>query len=164
MQRWGLLLGTNQISNCGAALVIDGVDVFRLRSSETDNQILVDFDIYGQDRTRLARVAKNQVVYAAEGYATSATSSSCEVTGPSGEVLARVEKVAPGWLKINGIFWSHGLGFPSQMSTCRSMIFHHKREMYQVETEKEWYSVLRKVEFRAFDSRRSLLQNLNSHI
>ena len=108
MHRWGLLLGTNQISNCGAALIIDGVDVFRLRSSETDSQLLVDFDIHGQDGTRLIRVAKNQIVYAAPGYAVSATAASCEVTAPSGEIVAKVVRLAPTWLKLNGIFWSHG--------------------------------------------------------
>ena len=108
MQRWVLQLGTNQISNCGAALIIDGVDVFRLRSSETDSQILVDFDIYGQDGARLARVAKNQVVFAAPGYTSSATATSCEVTAPSGEIVAKVVRLAPNWLKLNGVFWSHG--------------------------------------------------------
>ena len=108
MHHWGMILGTNQMSNCGAALIIDGIDVFRLRSGETNDQFLVDFDIHGQDGSRLVRIAKNQVVHTAPGYTVTVTADACEVKSPSDEVVAKVVRLNNSWLKINGVFWSNG--------------------------------------------------------
>lgn len=48
-----ILLGTNVIKDCQAVLIIDGVEVFRLRDRAGDGQLVVDFEIRNQKNEKL---------------------------------------------------------------------------------------------------------------
>src|SRR6267143_337766 len=62
-----VILGNNEITNCDAALVIEGEEVFRIREEEND-ALMIDCDIRDQDSNRIAKIARNSVVFAADGF------------------------------------------------------------------------------------------------
>ena len=104
-----VLLGNNTISNCEAALVVNGTEVFRLRSRGNDGQLVVDFDMRGPDGDRLAKVAKNNVVHAADGYDVVHAARESSVThSESGTTIARVEEIDHETVRITGEFWVDG--------------------------------------------------------
>ena len=53
-----IILGNNEITNCDAALVIEGEEVFRIREEEND-ALMIDCDIRDQDGNRIAKIARN---------------------------------------------------------------------------------------------------------
>ena len=61
-----IVLGNNDITNCEAALVIEGEEVFRVR--EDEGRLLVDCDVFDPEDRRVAKVVRNTVVYAAPGF------------------------------------------------------------------------------------------------
>src|SRR5215471_3543392 len=65
---WKVLLGTNRIIDCDAALVVEGEEVFRLREHNGDGNLVVDFDVRAADGSRIAKIAKNYVAYLAPDY------------------------------------------------------------------------------------------------
>ncbi len=104
-----ILLGNNTITNCEAALVVNGVEVLRIRERSGDGQLVVDFDVRAEDGTRLAKVAKNNVVHAAPGYkVVHAPSESYVVQPDTDTVIAKVEELSSGTIRITGEFWIDG--------------------------------------------------------
>ena len=101
-------LGGNTIIDCAAALVINGSEVFRLRQRESDGRLICDFDIHGKDDGRIAKIAKNNIVYAAEGYRVHNLPRESYVQGPDGSPVARVREVANDEIAITGVFWVKG--------------------------------------------------------
>jgi hypothetical protein len=105
-----LVLGDNEISNCDAAIVVEGVEVFRLRDRDRDGKLIVDFDLREPDGKRIAKIAKNYVAHAAEGYEHQNRPGVSEVVEThTGRVLARVEEVAPRRVRVTGTFCVEGL-------------------------------------------------------
>jgi hypothetical protein len=100
-----VLLGSNEINDCQAALVINGTEVFRLRERESDGRLVCDFDVRGADGKRIAKVAKNNVVYAAESYKIEHLPRESFVSDPSGRVIARVQEIRLDTIRITGEFW-----------------------------------------------------------
>ena len=100
-----VLLGSNVIENCDAALIVNGTEVFRLRERTGDGRLVCDFDVRDKSGNRLAKVAKNNVVYAAEGFQVKNLSRESVITDASGNIIARVEEVALNTIKIIGEFW-----------------------------------------------------------
>ena len=103
-----VLLGSNVIEDCDAALVVNGAEVFRLRERMGDGRLVCDFDVRDKSGNRLARVAKNNVVYAAQGYKVQNLPSESFVADADGKVIARVQEVSPDTIKITGEFWIEG--------------------------------------------------------
>jgi len=102
-------LGSNVIVNCDAALVIEGEEVFRLRERSRDGHLVVDFDVYAADGTRIAKVAKNYVAYAAPGYEYRNHRGSSEIVeAASGQVVAQVEEEGPDSISVTGTFHVKG--------------------------------------------------------
>ncbi len=100
-----VLLGNNAIDNCDAAVVVNGIEVFRLRERAADERLVCDFDVRDKAGRLLAQVAKNSVVMAAQGYKVENSARESSVIGPSGRVIARVEEVERNTVKITGEFW-----------------------------------------------------------
>lgn len=101
-------LGSNKIIECAAALVVNGVEVFRLRHRESDGKLICDFDLRDETGNRLAKVAKNNVVYAADGHEVHHLPRESYVQDPNGNIIARVQEVSGDEIKITGDFWIDG--------------------------------------------------------
>ena len=102
-------LGNNLIRNCEAVLIVERVEVFRLRERSGDAQLVVDFDVRDKDGNKIAKIAKNNVVFVAEGYE--------KVNGPkesfvrnikTGEIIAKAEELSDTSIRIIGDFWIDG--------------------------------------------------------
>jgi hypothetical protein len=103
-----VLLGSNLIEDCDAALYVNGAEVFRFREGAVDGQLICDFDVRDINNNRIARIAKNQVVHVAQGFTYEAKADSSAVRGKSGEVIARIDRLDPNTLKISGTFHVDG--------------------------------------------------------
>ncbi len=103
-----VLLGSNVINDCDAALVVNNEEVFRLRERLGDGRLICDFDVRDQDGNRLAKIAHNNVVYAAEGYEVKNLEKESYIQGPSGEIIACVEEVDLDTIRITGRFCIEG--------------------------------------------------------
>ncbi len=103
-----LILGNNEIIDCDAALVVNGVEVFRLRKRSGDERLVCDFDIRDKEGNRLAKVAKNNVVYAAEGHKVENIPRQSKVTDANGKVIACVQEIGLETIKVTGEFWIEG--------------------------------------------------------
>jgi hypothetical protein len=99
-----VLLGSNTINNCDAALVVNNEEVFRLRERLGDGRLVCDFDVRDQSGNRLAKIAKNNVVHAAEGYSVKNLERESYIEGPGGEIVAKVEEIAMDVIKVTGTF------------------------------------------------------------
>ena len=123
---WTVLLGDNRIVDCDAALVVEGEEVFRLREHDRDGNLVVDFDVRAVDDTRIAKIAKNYVAYAAPGYEFRNRKGVAEVVEAStGRVVARVEQQGPETVAITGMFNVKGYGVlitPEGLVADRSVI------------------------------------------
>ncbi len=103
-----VLLGSNTINDCDAALVVNNEEVFRLRERLGDGRLVCDFDVRNENGDRLAKVAKNNIVHAADGYEVKNLARESYIASPSGEVVAKVEEVAMDTIKITGTFCING--------------------------------------------------------
>ncbi len=115
-----VILGDNEIQNCDAALVVEGEEVFRLRERQHDGQLVVDFDLRDEGENRLAKIAKNHVVYCAPGLVPRSLPGKYEVLREeTGEVLAAVEEVSPGTVRLTGTFCVRGWKVEASTSGVR---------------------------------------------
>jgi hypothetical protein len=105
---YSIILGNNEISNCDAALIIEGEEVLRLREDE-HGALLIDCDIRNQ-AGRIAKIARNFPAYVAPGFrAKIAPGQPAEVVHEAtGQVLARFERLGPRRIKVAGSFCVNG--------------------------------------------------------
>jgi len=102
-------LGSNIIHNCDAALVVNGVEVFRLRERSGDGQLVADFDVRDEQGDLIAKVAKNNVVYGRPGMRVNHGPKFTEVLDPTtGTTYARAEEVSTNTIRITGTFTIDG--------------------------------------------------------
>lgn len=101
-------LGNNDIIDCDAALLIEGEEVFRLR--EDEGQLLVDCDLRNDKDQRLAKIVRNTPQWVAPGFREYIRPGQpTEVRyEPTGQVVARFERLAPRHVKITGVFCANG--------------------------------------------------------
>ena len=100
-----VILGNNIIENCNAALIVNGTEVFRLRYRDKDGRLICDFDVRDKNGTRIAKIAKNNVVYAADGYEVHNLPRESYIQDSGGNILARVQEIGDDEIKITGEFW-----------------------------------------------------------
>lgn len=104
-----LYLGGMKVANCASVLVVQGVEVFRLRDRDRENNIRVDLDVRGP-AGRLAKVTDNNARFLAPGYRFVAHGPECSVVHEaSGEDIVRVESLSSKSTRILGTFWADGL-------------------------------------------------------
>ena len=103
-------LGTNIITNCDAVLIVDGVEIFRLRERSSDGQLVADFEIRNNQNEILVRVSENNVIYAQlEIFEARHGVGFSEVRNrDTGEILGRVEKISNNAIKVVGTFFVNG--------------------------------------------------------
>lgn len=101
-------LGSNIINDCDAALVVNDVEVFRLRERSSDGRLICDFDLRAENGDRIAKIAKNRVAYAAEGYQVHDLPKECYVEDQNGNIVARVQETGHDEITVTGDFWIDG--------------------------------------------------------
>ncbi len=101
-------LGSNAIKDCQAVLLVNGSEVFRLRERDSDNRLVCDFDVRNEGGERLAKVAKNNVVFAADGYSFRNLPQESYIEGPEGDIVARVQENGYDEITITRDFWIEG--------------------------------------------------------
>lgn len=104
-----LILGNNNCLNCDAALIIHGNEVFRLRERAGDGRLVIDFDLRGPDGERIATVAKNNVVFGADGFELrNLPRSAMVVNRQTGDIVAEVREESTDTVRVIGEFWTEG--------------------------------------------------------
>ena len=104
------ILGDNKFVGCNGILCLDGEEVFRLRERDGDGQLTADFEIRTEAGELVAKVAKNNIVYAREGLIVRHGPNFSEVYDPSsGESVAKAEELSSGAIRVTGSFTARGL-------------------------------------------------------
>ena len=110
-------LGSVVFTNCDALLIIEGVEVFRLRERDDHEswrgvnewEYLVEFDVRDQNDNRIAKVTNNNVVHASPGYEKTTGVKSFRITNrATGEIVAGAHEDLNGAIYIMGDFWVKG--------------------------------------------------------
>jgi hypothetical protein len=101
-------IGGNVISDCEAALVVNGIEVFRFHRRHHDGRLVSDFEVRREDGELIAKIANDRVVHVAEGYRRHDLPRECYIESPQGAVVARVREEAEDELTIWGEFWVDG--------------------------------------------------------
>ena len=99
-------LGGTKVTDCASVLVIQGVEVFRLRDRDRDNRIRVDLDVRGAGNERIATIENGRPLTVAPGYRFEDVGSACAVTREEdGMAVVAVESLSSKALQIHGAFW-----------------------------------------------------------
>jgi len=101
-------IGSNIINDCDAALVVNGVEVFRFRERNSDDRLVCDFDIRDKNGKRIAKIAKDRVVHVANGFKMHDLPKECYVEDSSGNLAVHVKETGHDELTIIGNFWIDG--------------------------------------------------------
>ena len=103
-------LGGAKVTNCASVLVVQGIEVFRLRDRDSQNRIRIDLDLRGPQGRRIARVSDNRVAFIAPGYAFESDGSFCSVyVDITGEPVVSVEAISSKAVQLLGTFWVEDL-------------------------------------------------------
>lgn len=101
-------LGPVKVSNCASVVVIQGVEVFRLRDRTGSNALVVDLDLRGPRDERIAFVQGNQATVLTPGYRFEADGPVCRILNGAME-LVRVEALDGKGVAIQGVLRGGGL-------------------------------------------------------
>ena len=101
-------LGPVKVSNCASVVVIQGVEVFRLRDRSGSNALVVDLDLRGPKDERIAFVQGNQAMVLGPGHHFEADGPVCRVLNGETEVV-RVEALDGKGVAIQGVLRGGGL-------------------------------------------------------
>lgn len=100
-----MTLGTNTIEDCDAAIVADGVEIFRFRNRDNDGKLVVDFDVRGSDGKLLFKIAKNQIVSNPSNYEYHSLPDESYVTDSDGKKVVHVIEHTSGHIEVIGDFY-----------------------------------------------------------
>ena len=103
-----ITLGNNIIEDCDGVLLVNEVEVFRLRHRGSDGTLICDFDVRDKKGNRIAKISKNNVVFCAPGYLVNNLPKESNITDQNGNFIARVQEVGSDEIKITGEFWIDG--------------------------------------------------------
>ena len=103
-------LGSNKIIDCDAVLFVNGQEVFRLRSRDSDGRLVCDFDLRSEDGERIAKIAKNHIIVKGkDGFSYYTGEMESPVKDSNGNMIARVQEIGLEHIAITGDFWIDGL-------------------------------------------------------
>lgn len=103
-------LGPVKVRNCASVVVVQGVEVLRLRDRDGENRIRIDLDLRGPKDERLVLVQNGQVKAVASGVRFQDEGRACTVVEEqSGRELLRVEAMSSKVLAVQGTFHAGGL-------------------------------------------------------
>lgn len=99
-------LGGAKITNTASVLVVQGIEVFRLRDRDGQGNIRIDLDLRGPRGKRICRVVDNQATFLAPGYAFEADGAFCAVyDDATGLPVASAEALTSKAVQLLGTFW-----------------------------------------------------------
>lgn len=101
-----MYLGGVKVANCSSILVLEGVEVFRLRDRDSRNHIRVDLDVRGPQGKRLAVIADNQPRLLAPGFQFIERGPICAVVDEASEKpVVTVEALSSKAVRLLGTLW-----------------------------------------------------------
>lgn len=102
-----LRVGPCLLENTSGVLVLEGLEVFRLRHRGDDGHIAIDLDLRGPAGVPLAKIARNQPLRVAPGYAWHDNGGILRLTRDAGGAeLARIAAAGPRGVALTGEFWA----------------------------------------------------------
>jgi hypothetical protein len=135
MSDYTMILGSNEIVNCDAALILENEEVFRIREDET-GQLLIDCDLRDKQGKRIGKIVRNTPVFVAPGYVNRVRPNGpSEVQMIGGQLLSRIERLGPRKISVDGTFnvegggcyvvaAPHGMFIPGNHSIIRGNTIH----------------------------------------
>lgn len=111
-EKYELLLGGNVIKDCGTTVEFRGEgirrELVRLRTGE-DGKLLVNCKVKDENDNTIASIHNSRIMHVASEYSSRVTDTSWLVKHKkTDEVYFEMEYLAPGKVKVNGIFWIKG--------------------------------------------------------
>jgi hypothetical protein len=112
-EKYELTLGGVRIKDCGATVVFSGEgihhELVRLRTGG-DGKLLVNCRVEDEKGHTIASIHNSKIVHVAPEYDTRSSESSWLVKHrETSQVYFEMEHIAPGKIKVNGIFWIGGM-------------------------------------------------------
>jgi hypothetical protein len=104
-----LLLGPCAIGNTSGVIVLEGVEVFRLRHRGEDGHIAVNMDIRGPDGRQLAKIERNSPLHLAPGLSFAADGPSLRLNDASGAPIVTATAEGSDVIRLTGDFHANGL-------------------------------------------------------
>ena len=104
-----LLLGPCAIGNTSGVIVLEGVEVFRLRHRGEDGHIAVNLDVRGPDGKQLAKIERNSPQHLAPGLAFATEGPSLRLAGAAGAIIASATAEGSDGIRLAGDFHANGL-------------------------------------------------------
>lgn len=102
-------LGGTKVTSAASVLVVQGIEVFRLRDRDKDNAIRINLDLRGPGGKRIARVDDNKPVFLAPGYGFESDGSFCAVFDEkTNEPVVSAEALSSKSVQLLGTFWVEG--------------------------------------------------------
>lgn len=102
-----LQLGPCLLENTSGVLVLEGLEVFRLRHRGDDGHIAVDLDLRGAGGVPIAKIARNQPLHVAPGYAWHTDGGILRIArADAGADLVRIAAEGPRGIALTGEFWA----------------------------------------------------------
>jgi hypothetical protein len=108
-ESYTMILGTNEIAYCDAALVIEDEEVFRVREEE-NGELLIDCDLRNHLGERIAKIVRNTPVFVDDGYEAKIrpNAPSEVIHKESGKIIARIARVGRRTISVTGPFFVKG--------------------------------------------------------
>lgn len=103
-----LLLGPCAIGNTSGVIVLEGLEIFRLRHRGEDGHIAVNMDLRARDGKPLAKIERNSPLLLAPGLSFAAEGPAVRIADASGALLASATADGDS-LRLTGDFFSGGL-------------------------------------------------------
>ena len=104
-----LLLGPCAIGNTSGVIVLEGVELFRLRHRGENGHIAVNIDMRGADGKQLAKIERNSPLHLAPGLTLAAEGPSLRLTDAAGATIASATAEGSDALRLTGNFHANGL-------------------------------------------------------
>lgn len=118
---WTILVGRNRVSDCNGVLEIEGIEVFRLRDRAADDRLVVDFEVRDEQDKLVAKISKNNAVFARPGVEPRNEPHMSEVVDTTTDhVYACAQEVDLRTVRLSGIFVINGYRVVITKDTIRT--------------------------------------------
>ena len=110
MAGYTMILGSNEIANCDAALILEGEEVFRVEEGGKGD-LIINFDLRDKQGKRIAKMLRNTFAFLAPGHVNRfSPNRRSEVQMIGGQLISRIERLGPRRISVDGTFNVEGGG------------------------------------------------------
>ncbi len=103
-----LLLGSNKFIDNNKTIVVKAVEVFRVWEQLGNDRLVANFEVRDESNELIAKVVRNNFVYAVEGLRINSGPNFSEIVDAEGNIIARAEEVSLGVVRVEGTFYVDG--------------------------------------------------------